>query len=395
VPSEVLKGTEQGEALNVVFRWREGANERMISQKSESIDFVAEGAATIAPPHPEFSKKLANRLFELATASEYLKKCSAGTLRHVYVKEPALANSLTTKQRESFLKVLSTHEDFVANLSAEEVVRVYEHFRFGVEEPALDVVGQWMQVHADIVPEITLDFFRVNRRPYWQLGQLLGGQLPQHVKLLQDRYLVLEDGRCVLPAAYSLSYATLAKDRLHPPAIYVESATPETSEFDEWVKLLADELDNDKLAGDSRVNWLIARAQAAEARSTMSAAGGRSTSNFQSGLEWLSEAEVDSQDIQMLIRVRQEEIAGLTAAKQFKQIEEILAESEEFPGKVLADWKKTVESIIKARLDNRRARELFAREAYSLTIERRRQAAVENNNETELERYDRLLGKTR
>lgn len=321
VPAEVLGTVEKAGVLHAEFRWQEGANERLVTQEVQEIDFISEGAATVGSQYSKFSKDLANRLFELVTDEKYLNQCEQDDSQHIYVEEPKLANGLTTKQREAFLKTLSTHDKYLSSIAPKEIVQFYQHFRFGVEEQALDVAGQWMHAHADIVPEITLDFFQVNRRPYWHLGRLIGSQLPDHAKILQDRYLVLENGGCVLPVAYAVCYAALQQNNS------TQSLVGRPNEFGGWIQLLSDELGNENLSGDLRVNWLLARAQAEECQGLAVDAAMTPLDRVWSGRGWIDEASLVAE--KSMERLIQERVARWTALQEWQRAEVEISTSSE------------------------------------------------------------------
>lgn len=390
VPSKVLSGTDGKPDLRVEYRWPFGTEERLIAQEDENIDFVVSSSAAIAPRNPEFIKQLSDRIFELATSKAYLDQCATGKIEHIYCQDESATNGLTSNQREQFLKVLASRPKLLTAMKNEQLVRLYQQFRFGAEEQALDIAGLWMQVHADIAPEITIDFFKENRQPYWELGQLIGGQLPEHVKLLQDRYLVLEDGRCVLPVAYTLSYATLVGDRMQPPEI--DPKQEPISAYRDWVELLTEELNNDSLTGNLRVNWLLAKAQASEAQATISQGEGRVRENYLSGLDSIIEARVDAEDAPVLTRLWLEEIARLATMNQERRVAEGLeAAADAVASQTISIWRNKTNLIAKARKDRLQADKLNRKEAYVTTIERRRERAARQNDEESVKRYDQIL----
>jgi hypothetical protein len=391
VPTKVLAGPEGKTKLRAEYRWPVGAEERFVVEESDNIDFLVDNPANIAPQNPKFVEKLADRLCSLATSKHYLDECAAGKTQHVFLCDDAIAAGLSAASRERFLEVLSAHEGVLNSLPAEQVVTLYEGFRFGNEEHALDVVGQWMQAHADITPEITLDFFRVNRQPYWELGQLLGGQFPEHVKLLQERYLVLEDGRCVLPAAYTLSYATLAQDVTRPSVFDPRRQTLPATVSGNWNDVLAAELADDEVSGDLRVNWLLARAQAKEAIPDPVVDHPSGREQLFAGKEWLTEARLIAESEAIQQRLGYEEIARLAAYRMWKEASEV-GESHLSPTEV-ASLQKTL-----SQLETRADSLIVAEQRRSLDsqleeFERRRQEAVARSDDAAVSGYTATINR--
>ena len=70
-------------------------------------------------------------------------------------------------------------------------------------DQSVEVVGLWAQAHADEAPVLDVDYYQANRGVYRELARKMGSQYPPHLEALEQAYLVLADGRCALPVAYS------------------------------------------------------------------------------------------------------------------------------------------------------------------------------------------------
>ena len=71
----------------------------------------------------------------------------------------------------------------------------------------MQLVGQWARAHADESPALAVDFYPANREVYRELARRLVWQYRPHWEPFEQEYLVLPEGGCALPAAYTLAYA--------------------------------------------------------------------------------------------------------------------------------------------------------------------------------------------
>jgi hypothetical protein len=383
----------QGEpsGLRAEYRWGGNGQEQAAVEEGAVVDVVWSTPASVAAQDLKLIDRLSDRLWSLAASEEYLQRCAAGEATHVYLQSPGAVGLLTSARRQEFLELLIARPELLEKMSDGQLLSLYRGVRFGAEEAAIDLLGTWMEQRADVQPEIVADFFEKNRRVYWEMGQLLATQQPEMLDWLRDDYLVADDDRCALPVAYTLSYGYLMVDRLTPPSLeeLKDPATAPKSRFEEWNELLAEKAEDKQLADSLRINWLLSRAQASEARS-----GPPSAENYVAGIKWVQEAQLMPEDEADFVRVHGEEIARIVAmnreALASRRLEELQSD---VPTGVATQWKSQAKAVSRANQQNREATSLLTRSAYRDALTRRRDRAVARGDKESIARYDAKLGK--
>lgn len=386
IREQFLTGPDGNGGLKTEYRWTSNGEDRIVLHESPNVEVVWLSPANVAPLNPVLVKRLSDQLFELSTNSNYLDRCRSGQERHCYFENPSGAATLTCRQRQEFLSQIVSRPVLLDRIERELIARVYRDFRYGAEEPALDLVGQWMQSHADIEPEITLDFFRINRQPFWELGGLIGGQLPEHWEALQLRYLEMEDGRCVLPVAYALSYGSVAKDRTLPQ--HSERGRQLASAWLDWLDVLKGKLDDGEIAGDERVNWLLARAQAAELGAGKSGPESFTMDYLIAGADWLQEAELVVESDRVKNRVLLERIARMASLREWEPVQDLLKSSSS-PAEPA--WSNRIAELQEEARIAAAQQQAASKAAFVGELQRRLERATQMNNQTEIDRYQQLL----
>jgi hypothetical protein len=359
--------------LKAEYKWQDAQGPHSVVQESACIDYAWTSSSRVAPSRPQLNARLADRLWLLAVDPEYLKKCAAGESEHVYFQDYLSTEYLSTARRQQFLELLVEQPDLLVKASDKAVLRLYRKLRFGAEEAALDMLGHWMQLHADLAPEIAADFFSANREVYWELAHLLTQQLPGQYQSLQDRFLEMGDGRCALPVAYTVAYAHLLEQSL-PGLADKSSVAPGVNE---WISLLSDSLADASLSGDLRVNWLLARAQAEESRHSLGQA------NLVAGQGWLDEASLVAEGEEVRLRVANERITRLAGMKMWP---EAVAELEATPG-APDGWSGKLRQLKEQQLAAARQEATNLRLAHIREFERRRQVAADRGDTIAEVRY--------
>jgi hypothetical protein len=388
-PKVLASPNGQPGGLHAEYRWSERGREQTASQDGAVVDVVWMTPATVAPRNPELVKRLSDRLWTLSASEEHLQEFIDGRAALVYAQEPAIAGLLGSARRQEFVERLVAHPELLDKADDDQLLALYRNLRFGAEEASIDLLGDWMQQHADVQPEIVADFFEENRRVYWELGKLLARQ-PESLDRLQDDYLVMDDGRCALPAAYTLSYGNLAADRMAPPSLdeLENPAAARNSRYQKWRELLASR-SNAKDAPDSvRINWALARAQAAEVSS-----GAPPRENYQAGMDHLHASQQLPNNELEYVRVHLEEIARLIAMGRQAQVDELIQRAEAgIEDDVIASWRVRSAAVLKHYADQRKAEARLTRSAYFDVLRRRREHAVAKNDVASVARYDAMLG---
>ena len=175
------------------------------------------------------------------------------------------------------------------------IANLYSRCRIGAPDQSVQVVGLWAQAHADDAPVLSVDYFLTNRGVYRELARKMGSQYPPHLQALEQEYLVLADGRCSLPVAYACAYGYWDQGRI-----------------EQWIDQLEARLANEELTGDTRVNWLLARAQAEEIRTSPAYQHWFTQDRFVAGRGWIEEATLVAQTEPARLRAFQELAARLT-----------------------------------------------------------------------------------
>ncbi|MCA9232948.1 MAG: hypothetical protein KDA57_20035 [Planctomycetales bacterium] len=368
IPSQALQGVEQA-SLQADYRWQANGQEQLRTQPSAKIDFAWSSPATVAPHNPVLVDRLTGRMFELATRAAYLDACQAAQATHLYLEDLAATEYLDSKQRRQFLELLNTsRRELLFQASPEQLLHLYDRFRFGAEELALDALGAWMQAHADLTPTITTNFYRDNRQVYWRLAKLLNQQPEDYQRQFAELYLETEAGHCVLPAAYTLGYRHAAAGTLS-----------------EWIALLKTKLDEPSLTSEQRVNWLIARAQAAEINGRPTEYRRLGGERLLSGKDWLVESRLIAENTATQRRITTEFFSRLAAHRMWEEAEAEL-QNQLSPAEMAAganklkQLKAEAESLILA--EKRRA--AVARIA---EFERRRAKAASRGDDASVSRY--------
>jgi hypothetical protein len=268
--------------LQAAYSWKEETQPITVTEQDPTLDFAWATPADIAPRAPAVVRQLTDRIWQLATSPAYLGDCTSRNVSHIYFDDASSIEYLTSTQRKEFTQLLVQHPDLLALANKEQLVRIYRSLRFGAEDESLDLLGLWMHRHANIEPEITAEFFHVNRQSFVELADCITRQLPNQYKLLKERYLETSDGRCVLPAAYTLSYSFAmaansaaaampkgpiqatreSKSNRSGNASIATASSPAAPDAlsNDWVKLVEAKLNDKSMVGNLRVNWLLARA---------------------------------------------------------------------------------------------------------------------------------------
>jgi hypothetical protein len=264
--------------------------------------------------------------------------------------------------------MLAQNRKLLEHVSQQELLRVYRQFRFGAEDQAMDLLSTWMELNADIAPKIALDFFDENRQTFAELAFHLTQQLPDAYREL-ERNLAMPDGRCSLPVAYVLAYAY-----------------PMSGNYRGWFEFLAEKLDDESLVGDPRVNWLLARAMAAE--STHATLGQRSGGRLRlsSANDWLDEADLVAEDPNTRLRIWKERIARMVARHRWSDAEQELATQQAPP-----EWRQQVAQLKKVAQRKAENERKLSAASFVAELERRLELAREHQNQAQIEHYQRLV----
>ena len=323
----------QGEGLQQVVSWEQDGEPQTLTQTVPNIDYAWIESVSFVNDLDTL-QQIADRMWSELMAPVYLAAVTGGPKRHAFVDEGESANEImTSAQRRQFMATVQQSPEMLDHLKLKEMVDVYRSFRLGAPAEALDAFALWAERHADAtcrMPqeyENSMKYFReflgfnfYNHKAYRLLAICVGIQLPEHAERLLSDDLELEDGRCCLPVAYTLAYAFLTQER-----------------FDDWVALLDARLADPGLTGDTRVNWLLARAMAAEMRLLPTNIYADGKLRPMDGMPWVDEAAEAAQTPETQVRVAREKGARLASIQKYDEANAVLADAGQGVSQALQD----------------------------------------------------------
>ncbi|MCA9077774.1 MAG: hypothetical protein KDA93_22295 [Planctomycetaceae bacterium] len=384
VPASQLTPPDgSGQGLEGTYTWNENGEFQRVTRVDSTIDFVW-GNGHLAMTENLDSESVQKFLDE-AMSSTALDGYEASGELHPSFKSPDHTSSLlTSAQRRAFLQDLIVRPSLLNDVEPKDAWKFYRSYRFGAADEALEVFGLWALQHADRTPNpsagsshsIDGDFRDACRR----IGHYIAHETSQADEL-RDGHLEQTDGSCCLPIAYTLNYSYLSQGKL-----------------DEWIADLDARLDQPGVAGDKRVNWLIARGHAEEIRQGPS--GPYTVPHYRWGAArpWLDQALADAQSAEVKARVAKEIAARLLISRQYDEARTVLQEAAaSTPAEIAADLNGLIESVNSAEADLQVAQQeqaAAAEQAYLDSLQRRRDRASAAGNTEAVARYDALLQAT-
>jgi hypothetical protein len=282
------------------------------------------------------------------------------------------------------LQTLVQNPSLLDRLDLKTIVRVYQAYRFGNPDRALEMFGAWALRHPDVVGEISTDtvFQGDERLACATLAICTTQQLPSQAARLQQDFLVLPDGRCSLPVAFTLGCSYLGEKR------YVE-----------WVEFLEGKLADASLSGDQRVNWLIARANAAELSESSSIHYPKRYFvpylDPRNGYSYLEQALQAAQSPENKVRVAKEIALRRVFSHQFDRAREglqsIAASVPAEQQATLASWREQIDRLRADAAQQQVTRAALAKEQHLQELRSRRERAAQRGDTASTERYDALI----
>jgi len=277
VPGSALSLPEGGgTGLQAEYRLVENGQQKTAARVDPNIDQIWHRGCYLVPSHPELHSRLADRLWVLATDPNVLAEWEkTGAARDSNWLGGAwwFLESLPSSRHKTLLAELLARPGLLESASQSRASEFYRYCRVGAPDQALEFFGAWARMHPDAPPEFGPEFYKGNRALFREASARMVWEYRPHLDALETRYLELPDGRCCLPVAYTLSYGHWAEGRIG-----------------EWIGKLKARLDDEKLSGDRRVNWLLARAQAQEIRDSRPDRYCLTFDRTLAGLGWLQEA---------------------------------------------------------------------------------------------------------
>jgi hypothetical protein len=155
---------------------------------------------------------------------------------------------------------------------------------------------------------------------------------------------------------------------------------------DEWTAFLDDRLADEGLAGDARVNWLLARAMAEEISRNPPGRNYVAPARLSSGSDWLEEAALVAGDPATRLRLQKEWLARHAAMQQWEAAAEIVNAN---PALAPSSQNLTELKQIAAEAEQREIKESNA--AYLAELRRRQKKAADAGDTARVERYDAVI----
>lgn len=387
VPADNLSLPDgSGGGLLATYTWSEMEQSQSFTRVERIVDVAWTNRTLVLMKDTQLADRGADTLWQTVTATPYIAAISGPPLKtHPFLDQPNdSAAALTTARRSAFLDILLKNPSLLDPMDSKAAVRFFEPFRAGAPDKALEVFGTWAIRHPDVIPDFSTDkvFNGDQRFAFARMAILTTQQLPQQAAALQNLYLELPDGRCALPTAYTLACSHIGRKT-----------------FADWVALLDAKLADTTIAGDRRVNWLLARANAEELDPN-------SSSHYPDyypvpffdplkSQSYLSQALRAAQSPEVKVRVAREIIARLTWHEDFDQAKSTLSSlGQSLPideQSLVASLNQNLDSFISAKQQADKALPAIAREAHLKQLRLRREEAAKQGDDANRSRYDALI----
>ncbi|MHB9081957.1 MAG: PA14 domain-containing protein, partial [Pirellulaceae bacterium] len=382
VPSSALAtpdGSQRG--LEGAYLLKTGGQEVNLTRIDPQLNFIWYHQSFVISPLDDLRARLAEQLYAVATSESTLVRWEQDEQANPerWQAHWAFLESLDVARQKSWAQVLAARPVLLADCANWAAANLYSRCRIGAPDEALQLIGQWAQAHADDPPALAVDFYPANREVCRELARRLVWQYPPHFEPFEQEYLMLADGVCALPVAYTLAYGYRDLGRTA-----------------EWIDKLEARLADEQLTGDRRVNWLLARAQAEEIRYSPANQHWFTADRFLAGRGWIEEASLVAQSEPVRLRVYRELVARLmvdervAAAHQLVDIAAQRCRSAESTT-ALAQWRSELDAVEQAFQTRRQRQETEAQNAYVQQLRTRHQRAVAQGDEAASSRYQELL----
>lgn len=370
--------------LQAVYSWQKDGEAMSITRTDAKIDKAWPTGGVTVLRDDRFVDEGAIQLWQTTMQAAYLTDLETTEQLHPLLQDPnSSAESLDSAQRQEFLNELIVRPALLHPVDTLRIGHLYRAYRLGAAEKALDVFGLWAMQNADTAAEIPdeIHLYGVDqeaRNTYYSLAMNMSQELPPQADRLRDEFLEMSDGSCCLPVAYTLAYSYLGR-----------------GEFSDWMALLDAKLEGDTVAGDLRVNWLLARAHAQEIRQASALPYRLPNARVMDGRVWIDEAATVAESPTVKLRVAKELAARLASARMIDDARATLDGVSQLASgdqqQTLADWQAAIDAyeaaLVQAQSDSAAA----ASESYIASLQRRRDRAVAAGNTDAVARYDALI----
>ncbi len=388
VPASAFSQANGTPGLQASYSWTANGQPQALSRPEPMIDASWTSVPILLAQDPTTANQSADAMWQAMTASGFIANypgpAPAATL-HPFLREPDDASTgLSTARRDAFLDLLLQNPSVLSAMNANQAVSFFEDFRVGTPEKALNVFGAWAARKADWSSELStyLFFDAATRLPLANMATFTTQQLPDQSTRLQQEFLQLPDGRCSLPVAYTLTYSYLGRSKLS-----------------DWIAFLDAKLADPSLTGDTRVNWLLARAQAQEfTRRAILHYPFKIWYPFSwplDGMSYLYQALAAAQSPWVKVRVAKEIVVRYTSSGQYQSAKDLLAQvNSSLPAAqqaVVASWQQQIDGFVAGQGAAVQAQQAEATTLYLTTLRRRRDRAAAQGDSASVSRYDAII----
>jgi hypothetical protein len=388
VPASAFSQTQTGQpGLQATYTWTAEGQQQSLTRVETMIDAAWSDAALLLAQDPTSANQSSASMWQAMTSADFLASYSGATpvMLHPFLRDPEeVSCGLSTASRQAFLNLLLQNAGLLDAMDAPHAVGFFETFRVGAPDQALAVFGTWAMRNPDSPCALAFDrvFDKATRTSLAQMAIFTTQQLPSQSTQLEQQFLQLQDGRCSLPVAYTLTFSYLGQGKLS-----------------NWIATLDAKLADTTLTGDQRVNWLIARAQAQEfvrPKSSGYPFGTVYPSSWPSdGRHYLFQALNTAQSSSVKARVAKEIAARLVVAGNFQgaadflgQVSSSLSDDQKA---IVAGWQLQIGGYAAAQTQVQQAQSAFANQAYVTRLQARRAQAASRGDSAAVSRYDAMI----
>jgi hypothetical protein len=376
--------------LQATYNWTDVAgNAHTLSRTEPNIDVAWTSRPVWLLPDLSAQVQAGAAMLQTVTSSTYVNQYINQTppvemhqLHAVFQDPDATGQILSSAQRNILLSLIQSQPTLVDPVSPNEIATFYGAYRIGNSDACLQTFGTWAGRHANIVCGLAAvsQFDAINRDAYRRMGVYLSLQQPGQAAQLQSQFLQTPDGRCCLPAAYTLAYCYLAANQL--PA---------------WISLLNSHLGDSTLTGDLRVNWLLARAQAQEISHSkgLKYLGSSVSSRLAEGMPFVTQASGAAQSAGVKLRTALELAARLVSLGQFdaatNTLQPLVSSAPAVQQGLLTTWLNQIAALKVAQASSAANQSPAALQSYLETLRQRRDHAAAQGNTAEVNRYNAII----
>jgi hypothetical protein len=388
VPANAVSQAQTGApGFQATYTWLANGQPQSVSRTDPVIDFSWTGASILLPQDPTSANQSADAMWQAMTAADFVSTyiSSLPVKAHPFLREPEEAScGLSTVRRQAFLDLLIQNPPLLDAMDAQHAIRFFKAFRLGTPDKALNVFGTWAARQSDVACALADErFFDADtRQALADMAISVTQQLPQQATSLQQEFLQLPDGRCSLPVAYALTYSQLGLGKLN-----------------DWMATLDTKLADPTVAGDLRVNWLLARAHAQEFTRSAPLHYPFKVSYPSSwpidGRVYISQAYQAAQSPVVKVRVAKEIAGHLISGGEYQKAKDLLSQlSPSLPDDqkaIVAGWQQQIKGYVAAEPQALQAQQTESNKAFIQMLTARRAQAASQGDSAAVSQYDALI----